>query len=210
MRESSLDVVGIIGAVEVLGVATVAIGGRPFITAPNMTRQAIQRGMYPGQREARKLSVIELRAQPGIPGEVTVLARGRESECLVVGHRVLILNLVAEVTVSREPLELTDSQSLVARVAVHRGMGANQRKAVLMLLNRRQRNTPSFHCMALLAGRAKLTAMDVGVAVSALCSHVAEHLTRVTLHASQLGMTAAKGIPRLIVIELGHTSNWPP
>lgn len=46
VRETGLHVVRVVGCDELLGVTTVAIGGRPFITAPGMTRCAIQRGMH--------------------------------------------------------------------------------------------------------------------------------------------------------------------
>ena len=46
VREPGLHMVGIIGRHELFRMATVAIGGRPFVTAPGMARCAIQRGMH--------------------------------------------------------------------------------------------------------------------------------------------------------------------
>ena len=46
--KSRLHMVGIIGRQEFLRMATITIGGRPFVTAPGMTRRAIQRGMHSG------------------------------------------------------------------------------------------------------------------------------------------------------------------
>ncbi len=46
VREPGLYMVGVVGCDELLGVATVAIGGHPFITAPSMARRAIQRGVH--------------------------------------------------------------------------------------------------------------------------------------------------------------------
>lgn len=46
--KSRLHVVGVLGGDEFPGVAAVAIGGRPFISAPNVTRGAIERGVHSG------------------------------------------------------------------------------------------------------------------------------------------------------------------
>lgn len=138
VRKSRLGVVGVVGCVEFLGVAAVAIGRRPFITAANMAGRAIKRGMHPRQGETRKLRMVELRAQPCIHGGVAVLTGGWKTRRLVIGHRILVLNLVAGVTVHRQPLELPDRRVLVAGFALQRGMGANQWEAVLMLFDGRR------------------------------------------------------------------------
>ena len=57
--------------------------------------------------------------------------------------------------------------------------------------------------MALLTVRAHLAAMNVGVAVGTLGSHVAEHQTGMALFAGHIHVHAAQGILRPAVIEIG-------
>src|SRR5579872_4409038 len=90
----------------------------------------------------------------------------------------------------------------MAVVALQHRMGADQRKAVLVIANLLERNLPSLDRMAALAICSKLAAMNVGVAVRAVTADVLENQIDVALGASHLRMHAAQRIARLVMIEL--------
>ncbi len=81
-------------------------------------------------------------------------------------------------------------------------MRAQQRKPILMLLNRLHRHIPSHDGVALLAVGAHLAAVDVGMAIGALLAHVGEDRPAVTLRAGDRLVHAAKRIARGVVVEL--------
>lgn len=58
---------------------------------------------------------------------------------------------VARIALRRERLELGTSTALVARIAIHGGMGSGQREAIVVILNLLNRNLPSANGVALLA-----------------------------------------------------------
>ena len=55
----------------------------------------------------------------------------------------------------------------MALVAGSRGVGAQERKAIVMLLNRRDSHIPAPNSVTFLAVGAELTPMEIGVAVRA-------------------------------------------
>ena len=141
---------------------------------------------------------------------MTCLAGGRETQLLVVRHSVLVLNLVAGVAVGRQSLKLAGCQTLVARVALDRCVRSDQRKTVLVLLNGVEGHFPALHGVALLAGCTKLPPVNVGMAIGATRTDVAENQTRVTLHAAQVGVPTPQWVMRLVVVELGKAANGTP
>ena len=149
--------------------------------------------------------MIELRAQPGIPRRVTCLASGREAQLLMVRHRVLILNFVAGVAVRRQSLELPGCQAFVTRIALNRRVRPDQWKAVLVLLDRVEGNTPAFHRVALIAGGPELPPVNIGVAVCASRPDIAEHQAGVALHAAEVRVTASQREVRFVVVKLWDT-----
>ena len=90
------------------------------------------------------------------------------------------------------------------------GMGSNQRKAIVVLLDGLDVDTPSLHGVALLAFRTHLAAMNISVTVGALGSGVAKYQACVALPASYILVKTAQGILRLIVIELRNIADRLP
>ena len=82
---------------------------------------------------------------------------------------------VTRVASGRESLELPNRRALVASVAIERRMRSHQREAVLVVLDLLYRDLPSLHRVALLAVRAELALVNVGVAVGALGRNIAEY-----------------------------------
>lgn len=68
----------------------------------------------------------------------------------------------------------------MAAIAVGNGMRTQQWKTVLVCTNRFHSRLPSNHCVATLTIRPKLTAMEIGVAILALFTHVDKILVDMT------------------------------
>jgi len=98
----------------------------------------------------------------------------------------------------------------VTLLAGNRRVGPDQRKPVLVFLDRIQRNLPAQHGMALCAVCAEFSAMDVGVAIGAVLTNVCKDRFYVTLGAGHLFVHSAKQISRFIVVEFGDRLYWTP
>lgn len=210
MRKAPLGVVRVGGAVEVLSMATITSGGNAFEVAVDMATDAIDSGVHPRQCKAGYFGVVELGSQPGIQRRMATLASGREPERLMIGHSVLVLHLVARVAIHGQARELAHGGALMTRVAVHCGMRADQREAVGVLLDFLLGNVPPLNRVALLAIRAKLAPMEVGVAPGASRRGVAEYQALVAPHATDVDVHAAQGVFGSVVIELRHTAEGTP
>jgi hypothetical protein len=98
----------------------------------------------------------------------------------------------------------------VAVNALECGMSAKQREAVLMRLDFLRVQIPSVHRVALLAPRAKLAAVNVGVAIGAFHTDVLEIHTDMALRACNSGVHSAKRIRRLIVTKFRDAADGFP
>jgi len=147
---------------------------------------AIQGGMCADQRESRELHVIELRAHPVVHG-MALLARHRVySQRDVInacGLGVDEVSLVARVASRRKALKLTNRRTLVARIAIDRGMRPDQREAIHVLIDLLNRNIPALDGVTLLAVGAHLCLVNVRVALAALRSDIREDGLGVALRA---------------------------
>ena len=109
-----------------------------------------------------------------------------------------------------EAHELSAGCALVARFAGERGVRTNQRKAVLVLLYVLDGNLPSLYRVACLALGPHLSAMDIGVAVSAFLSNISEYKFYVTLRACDFGMHPAQRVGCFAVVEIRHSPDRLP
>jgi len=89
-------------------------------------------------------------------------------------------------------------------------VGADEREAILVVANLRERSLPSFDGVTAFAVGAELAAMDVGVAVCAAGADIFECEAHVAFGARQLGVHAAQRVTGLIMIELGIRTNRFP
>ena len=185
-RESGLGMRGIVRLVEVGQVAANARRRRAHELATGMAGIAIQGGMCADQRESRELHVIELRAHPVVHG-MALLARHRVySQRDVInacGLGVDEVSLVARVASRRKALKLTNRRTLVARIAIDRGMRPDQREAIHVLIDLLNRNIPALDGVTLLAVGAHLCLVNVRVALAALRSDIREDGLGVALRA---------------------------
>ena len=88
-----------------------------------------------GKRITGVFQMVELGAKPTIHG-VATLAGSRESGGDVVNHRGQKVLLMAGEASRGQPQELTHCGALMALVALHQGVRAHKRKAILVILDR--------------------------------------------------------------------------
>ncbi len=139
----------------------------------------------PGQGESHRI-VVKLGIQPVIR-RVALIARRPESKSdMVRVERILKVRLVARIAHRGHGLELTIGGVLVAGIAIHCGVRPGQRETVIVLLNFLDRYSPSPHRVALLAIRAQLPLMYVGVTVLTALAHIAEHRLHMALGAGDM------------------------
>lgn len=124
--------------------------------------------------------------------------------------RSLEIFRVTRVASGRESLELTDSRTLMTRVAIERRMRSHQREAVLVILDLLYRYLPSLHRVTLLAVGAELAFVNVGVAVGAPGGNIAEDQLGVARSARHFLVHAAQRISSLVVIKLRHAADGLP
>lgn len=98
----------------------------------------------------------------------------------------------------------------MAGVALNCRMGPQQGKPVVVVLNRLDGNVPALHRVTLLAARAHLPAMDVGMAIRALSADVREYHLGVALSAGHAFVHPPQGVTRFVVIKFRDSSNWLP
>lgn len=82
-------------------------------------------------------------------------------------------------------------------------MRADEREAILVILDLLRRYLPALHAMTALAVRAKLPAMYVRVAIGAVGAYVLEFQVGVAFGAGHLLVHSPERVAGLIVIEFG-------
>lgn len=154
--------------------------------------------------------MVELGAEPCISA-VAGFAGGRESRSLVIGrYGLLIVRCVAGEAGSREAGELASGRTLVAVHAFEHCVGAEQRKAIFMLLQLLCLGAPPFYRVTFLTSGPKLSAMNVGMAISAPAAHVGENQADVALRAAHFFMHSPERVARAIVIEFRDAADGLP
>lgn len=118
---------------------------------------------------------------------------------LLKGLQVTTDALIGEALTVKFP----DGSGPMTGVAIHGGMSANQRKAVLMLVDRMHRYLPSVDAMADITLAAVFVAVDVDVTILALPAGVSQNRIRVAIAAWNLHVHAAQRELRVAVVEFG-------
>jgi hypothetical protein len=123
---------------------------------------------------------------------------------------LLKVRLVAGEARRGHRLELAAGAALVAGITVDGCVGTGQRETIVVLLHIFNSDGPSADGVTLLAIRAQLTLVNIGVAVLAALTDIGENHLHVTLDASDAGVHAPQRIARLVVVELGNSADRPP
>ena len=147
--------------------ASHALHRRPGEDPVGVTLGALDGGVRPGQWETGELRVVEAGARPGVDVVATLAGDWQLRRHVVQRHGALIVLKVAGHALRAQSGIDSGGRSMVAIVAHHRGVGANQRKPVAMLLNRRNGYLPTADRVATLAVGSELPPMQIGVAVRA-------------------------------------------
>src|ERR1700731_2460781 len=107
-------------------------------------------------------------------------------------------------------LELTHCRALVAVLALHRGVSAEQREAILVIFDLLNGIIPTENRVALRAVRAHFPLVNIGVAVLTVLAHVREYRFYVALRALNFLMHAAERISCFIVIKFRDGADGAP
>ena len=109
-----------------------------------------------------------------------------------------------------KPMNCPVAAPLWQEAAVQRGVGSQQRKAVLVLVDLLDRNLPALYAVALLAIGAELALVDVGMAIGALLAHIRKYRFDVALGTGDSLMHTAQRVTGLVMVELGHVADRLP
>ena len=107
-------------------------------------------------------------------------------------------------------LELTHCRALVAVLALHRGVSAEKREAILVIFNLLNGIIPAENRVALRAVRAHFPLVNVGVAILTIFAYVREYRFYVALRALNFLMHAAERISCFIVIKFRDGADGAP
>lgn len=211
-RESGLRVGRVVRFVEVRQVTADAGGRRPHEFAACVAGVAVQGSVRSGQCEPSELQMVEPRTHP-VVHRVTLLAGRRKIQRDVIdpeGFRIHEILLMAGVAHRRKTLELPDRRAFVTGIAIHRGVSADQREAIQMLVDLLDRNMPPLYGMALLAIGAHLAFVDIGMAIGALRAYVGKDRFGVALGTSHSLVHAPQRILGGVVVKLRHRADGLP
>jgi len=163
-----------------------------------------------GQQESGR-TMVELGVEPVVKREMTGFAGRRELCGNVVGiGGFLKIRQVARHACGRKPQEIAGGGVLMALIAFHDCMRAEQRKSIEVLLNRLSGHLPAENCMALSAVASELTTVHVRVAIRAVLAHIGEDRLDVALRAGDFLVQPAERIARGVVIEFGNRPDRAP
>ena len=184
-------VIRVAGFLKIWQVAADASGGSSRVFAARVTSHTIQGCVHSGERESRELRVIKSDALP-VVDRMAILALRRESGGNVVGRSGLLERLLMTgVALNRESLKLSYCCAFMTVRAIQARMTGHQWETVVMLPCELVDDAPAFYVMTLFTVPAHLPAMDVGMTIGAVSSHVREHRLGVTLGTGNSLMLAA-------------------
>jgi len=161
------------------------------------------------EREA-EACMVEFCVQPGVRPMASFARRGETCGDMVRVDRGLKIFRVARIALGREPLKLSCGCACVAGFAVNSGVRTDQRKAILMVPYRLDRDGPTLNRVTRFAIRAELPAVNVRMAVCALLAHVRKHQLDMASGARNSFMHAAERIARLVVFKFRDAADGLP
>src|SRR2546421_5219386 len=95
-------------------------------------------------------------------------------------------------------------------LALHRGVSAEKREAILVILDLLNGIIPTKNGVALRAVRAHFALVNIGVAILTILAHIREYRFYVALRALHFLMHAAQWVVRLVVIEFRNGADRAP
>jgi len=203
-------VVGLLPGREVAtGIAAVGRSNLQVVIVVDVAGGAGNASMTIRQRKTGG-AVVELRIQPGVERVAGLAGRGEVCGRVIGISGLLKIAQVAGHTGRRQSLELANGCALVALLARHGGVSAEEGKAILVILDLLHGNLPAQHRVALRAVGAEFTAVNIGVAIGAILSDVGENRPGVALRAFHFFVHATERVAGFIVIEFRDRPDGPP
>jgi len=95
-------------------------------------------------------------------------------------------------------------------LALHRGVSAEEREAILVILDLLDGIVPTKNGVALRAVRAHFALVNIGVAILTILANIREYRFYVALRALNFLMHAAQWVVRFIVIEFRNGTDGAP
>ena len=211
LREARRNVIGILRAREIFGMAAEANSRRARELISQMALRACQSGVHARQREARDLGVIEARVLPDVHVVAVFASLGKLGGHVVEGGGGLIILKVAVDALRAEPRVDSRRGAAMAVFAGNRRMGPEQRKAVVVVLHGRNRHLPAPNCVTFLTTRSELPPVQIRVAVRTTSRRLREHQVHMASLANYVLVETEQRITGLSgVIELGLPANGLP
>jgi len=93
---------------------------------------------------------------------------------------------------------------------LHRGVSAEKREAILVILDLLNGIVPTKNRVARSAVRAHFALVNIGVAILTIFANICEYRFYVALRALHLLMHAAQGVVRFVVIEFRNGTDGAP
>lgn len=210
-RKSGLGVVGVPGGRELDGMAGEAVGWSSGEAAPNMAGAAIQPAVCAGEGEAGHRRVIEPGPFPGIHGVALVTLHGEGSRRVRRRRSLPVVLHVAGETLRAEPNKNASAGALVAILTGRGGVAAGEGEAVEVFTSLTDGAFEALHGVALLAIRAELLPVNVGMAGGAFAADAGEYAVDVAGTAGHGLMSAAQRVAGLgVVVEFRALTDGPP
>lgn len=139
-----------------------------------------------------------------------IASRGELCADVVRVRRFLIIRQVAGGTGGGKTLELANRRTLVAILALHSGMSAKKREAILVIVDLLYGNLPTLDGVALRAIRTHLSLVNISVAILAGLTYIGEYRLGMALRARHLLMQTAERILGFVVVEFGYGADGLP
>ena len=206
-------IVGLLpGGEMALRVAAIGGGNLQVVVIVDVARGAGYVGVAVGQQKPGG-AVIKRGAQPTVKFMATLAIAGGKGRAGAGVNRicsVLPIFQVAGITGGAQPEKHPRRGLLVALIALHGGVSAQQWKPVLMIADLLHRDIPALHGVALRTVRAHLTSVNVCVAIGAVLANVGEYGFYVALRTVHFFVHSAQRIFCLVVIEFGDRADRAP
>jgi len=181
---------------EIIQVAAHACGVEPGELSSDVTGFATDRDVGSGQRERVRCMTLEESTLPSAHG-MTILAVGWETQREVVNGSRFVFGRMTRDTQSADAGERSGRGTGMTRFTAFGSMRTLKRKPIEMCLDRFNGKLPVQFRVAVLARRAELPAVNVGMAVRATGLDFGEESLRMAARAFGVCMAADKWPSRL-------------